>query len=209
MEYYSQIGQDKKVIEFYKSKKNGYFVEIGAYDGIALSNTYALEKHLDWTGICVEPLKQRFEQLVKNRTAICSNLAVYHSSDLDVSFDIEADSGMLSGINTHIDAHKHVVNRNKKTVTVRTISLNDLLEKNKAPAFMEYLSLDTEGSEYEILRTLDFNKWAFGIIDLEHNNIEPRRTQIRHLLTQNGYLYAGPNKWDDQYIHRSLITTKL
>ena len=204
MEYYSQIGQDKKVIEFYKSKRNGYFVEIGAYDGIALSNTYALEKYLDWTGICVEPLKHRFDQLLKNRTAICSNMAVYHSSNLDVSFDIEGDAGMLSGINTHIDCHKNIVNANKKTVTVKTISLNDLLETNKAPSFIEYLSLDTEGSEYEILRTLDFNKWTFGIIDLEHNHMEPRRTNIRNLLTKNGYVYVGPNNFDDHYRHRSL-----
>lgn len=203
---YSQLGQDKKVVSFYKGKRGGYFVEIGAYDGVALSNTFALERQYGWRGICVEPLVDRFAQLLNNRTAECCNLAVYNKSDMDVSFDIEGDAGMLSGINTHIDAHKYTVDKNKKTVTVKTISLNDLLEKYKAPSFMEYLSLDTEGSEYEILKALDFSKWKFGLIDLEHNHIEPRRSQIKQLLCSNGYTYIGPNHFDDSYVLTSLMT---
>ena len=201
---YSQLAQDKNVVEFYKGKLGGYFVEIGAYDGVALSNTLALEKQYGWKGICVEPLDTRFEKLVLNRTAHCCNLAVYNESNLDVSFDIEADSGMLSGISTHIDAHKYVVNKNKRTVKVKTISLNDLLVKYNAPNFIEYLSLDTEGSEYEILRTLDFSRWAFGLIDVEHNHIEPRRSMIKKLLLANGYEYIGPNAFDDSYKLASL-----
>lgn len=196
---YSQLGQDKKVLEFYKHKRGGYFVEIGAYDGIALSNTYGLERQYGWQGICVEPLAARFADLVANRTAQCCNLAVYHKSHLDVSFDIEGDAGMLSGIPAHIDAHKYTVDKNKKTVTVKTISLNDLLERYEAPTFIEYLSLDTEGSEYEILRTFDFKRWQFGLIDVEHNHIEPRRSLIRQLLCSNGYEYIGPNHFDDSY----------
>jgi FkbM family methyltransferase len=200
---YSQLGQDKKVYDFYKGKREGYFVEVGAYDGVALSNTYALEK-LGWKGICCEPLASRFGDLIKNRSAHCCNQAVYHTTGLTVSFDIEGNYGMLSGINKHIDAHKHVVNKNKQTVTMQTISLNDLLERFEAPPFIEYLSLDTEGSEYEILRTLDFNKWQFGIIDVEHNYVEPRRTLIKQLLCSNGYTYLGANQFDDSYRLTSL-----
>lgn len=200
---YSQLAQDKNVVDFYKAKTDGFYIEIGAWDGIALSNTYALEK-LGWKGICVEPLVSRFNDLVKNRKAHCCDLAVYHTSDLDVFFDIEGDSGMLSGINVHIDAHKYTVNKNKKTVTVKTISLNDLLERYNAPNFIEYLSLDTEGSEFEILRTLNFNRWTFGLLDIEHNGIEPRRTMIRKLLLANGYEYIGPNQFDDCYMLKGL-----
>ena len=200
---YSQLGQDTKVYDFYKGKTEGYFVEVGAYDGIALSNTYAFEK-LGWKGICCEPLPSRFADLGRNRTAHCCNQAVYHTTGLSVSFDIEGDAGMLSGISSNLDAHKHVVNKNKKTVTMQTISLNDLLSKFEAPSFIEYLSLDTEGSEYEILRNLDFNKWQFGIIDVEHNYVEPRRTMIKQLLCNNGYTYLGPNEFDDSYCLSSL-----
>ena len=195
---YSQIGQDKKVYNFYNGKTNGYFLDIGAWDGIALSNTYALEK-LGWNGICVEPLTSRFNDLIKNRSSNCCDLAVYHTSDLDVFFDVEGDAGMLSGINIHIDAHKHLVNKNKKTLKIKTISLNHLLERYNAPSFIEYLSLDTEGSEYEILKNLNFSKWKFGLIDVEHNYVEPRRSMIHNLLCSNGYKYIGPNHFDDCY----------
>lgn len=201
---YSQLAQDKNVVDFYKEKRDGYFVEIGAWDGIALSNTYGLEQQFGWKGICVEPLDTRFEKLIVNRTSHCCNLAVYHSTGLDVSFDIQADGGMLSGISGHIDAHKYIVNKDKKTVKVKTISLNDLLEKYNAPNFIEYLSLDTEGSEFEILRTLDFDKWKFGLLDIEHNYIEPRRSMIKHLLLSHGYEYIGPNQFDDSYKLSSL-----
>jgi FkbM family methyltransferase len=196
---YSQIGQDKKVVEFYNQKRDGYFVEIGAFDGKTFSNTYALERQYGWKGICVEPLSNRFADLIVNRTSHCCNKAVYNTSNLDISFDIEGDSGMLSGIPAHIDAHKAKVDKNKKTITVKTISLNDLLEEYKAPDFIEYLSLDTEGSEYEILRACDFKRWKFGLIDVEHNFIEPRRTLIKRLLFNNGYDYVGANHFDDCY----------
>ena len=196
---YSQLGQDIKVADYYNNKHEGFFVEIGAYDGIALSNTYALERYLGWNGICVEPLSSRYADLIKNRTARCCNLAVYNQSDLTLVFDIEGNAGMLSGISSHIDCHKAIVNQNKKTITMKTISLNHLLERYNAPNFIEYLSLDTEGSEYEILKTLDFNKWKFGIIDVEHNYVEPRRTMIKTLLLRNGYAYIGPNEFDDSY----------
>jgi FkbM family methyltransferase len=197
---YSQLRQDIKVAEYYNEKRGGFFVEIGAYDGIALSNTYGLERFLGWTGICVEPLASRYADLIKNRTSRCCNLAVYNQSDLTLVFDVEGDAGMLSGISSHIDCHKATVNKNKKTITMRTISLNDLLERYDAPNFIEYLSLDTEGSEYEILKTLNFKKWKFGIIDVEHNYVEPRRTMIKKLLLENGYAYKGANEFDDSYM---------
>jgi FkbM family methyltransferase len=200
----SQLKQDLNVLKFYDNKQNGFFVEIGASDGVDLSNTWYLEKSFNWRGICVEPIPRQFDKLVKNRpNSFCCDLAVYNVSDLTVEFDIANNSDLFSGINTHIDSHKGFVDQSKTVVNVKTISLNDLLEKYDAPTFMEYLSLDTEGSEYEILRTFNFNKYTFGLIDVEHNFTEPRRTDIRNLLLANGYVYIGQNKWDDMYKHSS------
>ena len=70
--------------------------------------------------------------------------------------------------------------------------------------FIEYLSLDTEGSEYEILKGFDFSKYTFGYIDVEHNFEEPTRTHIRNLLEENGYIYICENNWDDCYKHSSV-----
>jgi hypothetical protein len=97
------------------------------------------------------------------------------------------------------------VNNNKTQITVNTISLNDLLEKSNAPLFIDYLSLDTEGTELEILKSVDLNKYTFGIIDVEHNYLEEERKNIREFLTSNGYAFKIDNMWDDQYIHNSLL----
>ena len=201
----SQLNQDLNVLKFYNNKRDGFFVEIGASDGVTLSNTHLLEKSYKWKGICVEPIPHDFLQLKINRpNSMCCDNAVYNISGLEVKFDISNKEHLLSGISTHIDRHKHIINKNKTTINVNTISLVDLLDKYHAPEFIEYMSLDTEGSEYEILKTFDFNKYKIGLIDVEHNYIEPRRSQIKKLLTENGYVYLGENKWDDSYKHKSL-----
>ena len=201
----SQLGQDLNVLKFYKNKKNGYFVEIGASDGINLSNTYLLETEFDWKGICVEPIPYNYEKLIINRPkSICFHEAVYNQSGLNLEFDISNNFDLLSGISENIDCYRTRVDANKTTIIVPTISLTDLLDRAKAPSFIEYLSLDTEGSEYEIIKNFNFNKYKFGLIDIEHNNIEPRRTYIKNLLLNNGYVYLGPNDFDDMYKHSSL-----
>jgi FkbM family methyltransferase len=182
----------------------GFFVEIGASDGVKFSNTLLLEKKYNWTGICVEPIPKNYTLLCQNRPkSICCDKAVYNKSDMDVIFDI-ANYDLLSGISNNIDCHKKAVDKNKTQISVETILLNDLLDNCNAPQFIDYLSLDTEGSELEILKSVNFDKYKFGLIDVEHNFIEPRRTEIRKLLTNNGYIYLRENKFDDCYKHKSL-----
>lgn len=204
---YSQLGQDLNVVKFYKQKRDGYFIEIGASDGITLSNTYLLEKEYGWKGICAEPLPKQFIKLKELRTnSICVNKAVYNVSNVQLSFDIAENCDMLSGLSGHIGGfHKHKVDSNKTVINVNTITLNDLLEESKAPTFIEYMSLDTEGSELEILKSVDHSKYTFGLIDVEHNYLEPARQNIRNYLLSNGYAYIGANQWDDCYMHKSLL----
>ena len=82
-----------------------------------------------------------------------------------------------------------------------TITLQDLLDENGAPSFIEYLSLDTEGSEFEILKSVDHKKYKFGVIDVEHNFIEPRRSDMRNYLKSKGYKLELKNKHDDRYVY--------
>jgi len=202
---YSQLGQDLEVLKVFKNKTDGFFIEIGASDGINLSNTYLLETQYNWKGICVEPIPDKFELLCKNRpNSSCSDKAVYNESNKPMIFDIANNDTLFSGISKCIDCHANMINYNKTQIIVHTISFDDLLEQFNAPSFIEYLSLDTEGSELEILKSVDFQKYTFGIIDVEHNFVEPRRTQIRELLTSNGYNYIKQNQWDDSYKHKSL-----
>lgn len=204
MTTYSQLKQDLDIIQFYNHKQNGYFIEIGAFDGINLSNTYLLEKNYKWKGICIEPIPYIYDKLKNNRPdSICVNKAVYSYSNMILNFNIANDT-LLSGIVEHIDCHKTSLN-NSKIINVETISMNDLLNNNNAPNFIDYLSIDTEGSEYEIIKTIDFNKYTFGIIHIEHNYIEPRRTNMKEFLLSKNYIYKRENKWDDEYIHKSLL----
>ncbi len=135
---------------------------------------------------------------------MCWDNAVYNESNQNVIFDISNICHLLSGISNNIDFHKKVVNDSKTQIIVKTISFNDLLEKSDAPLFIEYLSLDTEGSELEILKSVNLKKYTFGLIHLEHNYVEPRRRQIRELLTSNGYEYIRENQFDDCYKHKSI-----
>ena len=86
-------------------------------------------------------------------------------------------------------------------VSVQSISLNDLLIEAAAPAEIDYLSVDTEGSELEILGAFDFGRWEIKAITVEHNRT-PLREEIRLLLTRHGYRRVWPEitRFDDWYV---------
>ena len=200
MSSYSQLNQDLNVISFFNNKNDMYFIDIGANDGKTLSNTFLLEKQYNWKGICSEPLPSAFKKLIKCRSVACDNNAVFIESGLSLEF---SESNLLSGITTFIDRHEHAKEGNQ--IIVKTITLQSLLDNYKAPKIIQYFSLDTEGTELEILKSVDFSTYTFLYINLEHNYVEPRRSEIRTLLLNNGYLYKGANHFDDDYIHESTV----
>lgn len=199
----SQLGQDIHVLNLFNKKRNGYFLDIGAFDGVSYSNTYLLEKEYGWKGICVEPLPDQYEKLISVRTAYCCDKALYKTSGEKLEF-ISAD--MLSGIKKDIDCHTHIINDDANVIEVETISPSDLLKAVDAPFVIDYMSLDTEGSELSILEAFDFDTYIVKFINVEHNHQEPRRTDMRNLLESKGYIYIGSNWCDDNYIHHSFLT---
>jgi FkbM family methyltransferase len=210
MESYSQLGQDLNVLQIYNNKKNGFFIEIGASDGIELSNTYLLEKNYNWNGICIEPLPERFNKLHINRPhSICINKAVFNETGKRVEFCIAHNSDLLSGLPEYLGPqHIPTIRNNMSIIEVDTITLNDVLKNANAPFHIDYLSLDTEGTELEILKNVDLSIYSFGLIDVEHNYLEPNRTNIRDYLTSNGYVFLRQNQFDDSYIHNSLVKNR-
>src|SRR5947207_13570279 len=77
VKFYSQVGQDRFLLEnFFRGKRGGVFLDIGAYDGETLSNTLFFEKTMGWTGLCVEPLPAAFAKLRATRKAVCENISV-------------------------------------------------------------------------------------------------------------------------------------
>lgn len=195
---YSQINQDTNVLKHFGNKKGGYFIEIGANDGIHYSNTYLLEKEFDWKGICIEPVPYLYNKLKQNRTCITIPSAVYDTDNETVTL-VEANEKGLSGIIDDIDKHKQVLKNNNGKFQAKTKTLTTILKENGSPKYIDYMSLDTEGSELKILQGINFNEYKFGYINVEHNYIEPRRSDMKNLLLDNGYKYAGENKFDDIY----------
>lgn len=192
---YSQINQDRDVLEYYNHKTNGYFVDIGATNGIDISNTYLLEKKYNWKGICVEPNNEFYDKLVKNRSSYNDNSLLFSEKGKEFDF---SESGEFGGITDYIDAHSGA-KKNKQTKKTSE-TLNNILIKYNAPNNIDFLSLDTEGSELEILKGVDLNKYKFGFIAVEHNKVEPRRSDMRKYLESFGYKYLKENNWDDYYI---------
>jgi len=167
--YYSQSNQDKWVVEFFKFKKKGYFVELGAYDGIQTSNTFYMEKNLEWDGICVEANPSVYQSLIKNRKSKNINVALNdYVGECFFTNDKITTTGIKVPCNT----------------------LDNVLTENNSPKDIDYLSIDIEGYEYIILKDFNFKKWNIGLITVEHNlycDGNERKDKLYHLLTENGF----------------------
>jgi len=197
----SQLGQEIFALIQNDFKRDGYFIEFGATNGLELSNTHLLEKEFGWTGILAEPAKTWHEDLYKNRSCNIETQCVWSKSGETLSFH-ESDVAVLSTVNslrTMADGNKDYRLAGKQ-YDVQTISLEDLLKKYSAPKRIDYLSIDTEGSEYEILFNFNFDAYDIRAITCEHNYM-PEREQIYKLLTYKGYFRVDTeqSKWDDWY----------
>jgi FkbM family methyltransferase len=182
----SQLGQDLFVLTEAGFKTNGYFVEFGATNGVDGSNSWLLEKQFAWSGIVAEPARCWHGQLRMNRNCIIETDCVWRDSNSVLTFN-ETDSGEYSTIDSYSASDLHGQERaTGKRYDVNTISLEDLLEKHGAPREIDYLSIDTEGSEYAILSDFNFDKYQFRVITCEHN-FSPARDKVHDLLTRNGY----------------------
>lgn len=203
----SQIRQDLFVLSVLNFKKNGFFVDFGSTNGKSLSNTYLLEKEFGWQGILAEPARIWHKELRKNRQAIIDERCVWRSSGETLSFN-EVSIAELSTIDRYseVDGHKDA-RRSGEKYDVQTVSLNDLLIEHQAPCVIDYLSIDTEGSEFEILNSFDFDRFKFSVITCEHNYTSAREA-IYDLLVNKGYkrVFQEYSYFDDWYVREDLVT---
>jgi FkbM family methyltransferase len=197
----SQFRQDLFVLSHLGFKKNGYFVEFGATNGRDLSNTHLMEKEFGWNGILAEPAAVWHTDLKNNRKCNIETSCVWKDSNSTLTFN-QVAVAELSTISNYSDSDLHKRARKRGMVyKVNTISLNDLLMKYHAPRHIDYLSIDTEGSEYEILSNFDFSQYTFGVITCEHN-YTPMREKLYSLLTKKGYkrVFENLSLYDDWYV---------
>ena len=193
--FYSQCKQDSYLYEnVFKEKRNGVFVDIGANDGVTLSNTYFFEKQMGWTGICIEPIPEIFERLRSNRKCTCIQGCISEKSGTQSflrvrsrSFNTEMLSGLIEKYNPrHLQRIQREVKRTGGTTEILTVPcyiLTELLlEKNIS--HVDYLSLDTEGGELDILKSIDFSRIDIEVIDVENNYKSP---DFQQFLESRGY----------------------
>jgi FkbM family methyltransferase len=184
-------------------RTGGYFVEFGAANGVYLSNTYFLEKEMGWSGVIAEPHPDFQESLRDNRTCVRSSKCVFSRGGETVPFRAAAkgEFSRMEEIKPE-DSHEARGTRDDaRLVDVETITLDDLLDEAEAPNEIGYMSVDTEGSEYEILRAFNFSKRNIRCISVEHNNT-PARELLHDLLSANGYRrkWEAFSAFDDWYV---------
>lgn len=167
---------------------------------------FFFERYLNWRGICIEPMQDAFNKLVQNRRCACINGCIANFNGSAKFFKIDSkyvDIQMLSGLIQKYDA-KHIdrLKHDLKTyggeghiIDVECYKLNDIL-KMHGIVYIDYLSLDVEGGELEILESIDFNRVSIEVIDVENNYEDPK---IRAFLEKNGYQYVTRIVCDEIY----------
>ena len=199
---YGELKQDLFVLFITDHKRQGFFVEFGAMDGLRASNTLLLERNHDWTGILSEPNTRFNRALADNRSCRLDLRCVSDRTGMKVPFQTADQSG-FPGMIGHIYREN---NSHGQIIEVETVTLNDLLEQNGAPDHVDYISVDTDGSEPMIMRAFDFSKNSATIWSIEHNQ-EPWRDEIRQLMESHHYQrvldkFSG---YDDWYVQTSVL----
>lgn len=208
----SQLYQDVFASFIIDKNFNKTFLEFGATDGIDLSNTYVLEKNFGWNGSLSEPSPQWHKSLKNNRPNSNIITECIWSKSGEVLDFFESDVGVLSTISEYKESDKVSIPgntiervRSGKLVKVETISLNDVIHKSFNSVAPSYISIDTEGSEYEILRFFDFKKFRPVVFTIEHNFTEIEN-KIDGLMYENDYvrIFKEFTAFDAWYISKEV-----
>lgn len=201
---FSQKGEDFVLWEFFDYKPDGLFVDVGAFDGVHLSNSLSFELG-GWRGVCVEPHPDYFEHCRTARPgSICVNAACVSDPAVnEVTFRVEP-LGLLSGIAADHDdvaaryAKRGLEFKGFQEVTVPAATLTEILERHLPNGNdVDFMSIDVEGTEIEALKGLDLDRFSPRVLVIEANSEKAEHELIEH-LTPFGYTMAralGPNRF--------------
>ena len=198
----SQLYQDVFASFIIGNKFDKTFLEFGATDGIEFSNSYMLENRLGWKGVLSEPSPQWHESLRRNRknTKIITQ-CIWSKSKETLDFFM-SDAGVYSTLNDFVDVDKNSMpentalrKRNGKVIPVKTITLNDVIDEHFNNITPSYISIDTEGSEYEILKSFNFVNYRPKLFTIEHNYTD-LEIKIDDLMSENKYKRVFKNLTD-------------
>ncbi len=197
-------GQDILISRLLNNKRNGVFIDIGANDGTTISNTLYLEKELGWNGIAIEPIPSVYEKLKQNRTCTVVHGCVTPTSGKAKFLEVVGAPNMLSTLAIHsvgLTARRIRKNAKRNNTTVREIDVEcysfESLVKKSSISEVDFLSIDTEGGELDILKSINFDVTPVKIISVENNYYT---NNIRTYMEKSGFLYLGTFKVDEIYI---------
>ena len=195
---YAQLKQDIFVLTMLNNKFNGYFIEVGAGDGINFSNTYLLEKEFDWNGILIEPNRTFYKACLISRKCKVHNKLLLNSENNKLKF-YEKSIGEFS----HSEGFGNESASEVESIyEVETIKFEEIFGVISKIPEIDFLSIDTEGSESEILQSIDFNKYKPKVICIEHNFNKKNRVFFTKYLADKGYelIYPGISRWDSWFV---------
>jgi FkbM family methyltransferase len=200
MKFYSQFQQDKFAYEnYFKNKQNGFFVDIGAYDGECDSNSLFFE-NLGWKGICIEPNPEMFEKMIKVRKCICSPYAISDKNETTQFFQIKEGPVVLSGLVNEFSSksieriHEYNLetNQNFDYIDIECKTFDNIVDIYN----IDFLSLDTEGNELKILQSIDFTKYNIDVITVENNDYD---NKFQNFFSNKNYLLVAKLGCDEVY----------
>ena len=211
----SQDNQDKYLEEnIFKGHTNGIFVDVGAHDGVSINNTLYFEKYNNWTGINVEPIKTVYDKLVINRpNSININCAVCNNDGETDFFCNTGYTEMISGIKDNFDQRhlmrllyeNHIMGSRTNIIKVQTKKLETIFDENNI-SYVNYLSIDVEGAELEVIKSINFDKVFIDVIEFE-NNYDDVSVPIVKYLEDKNYVVFHKNM-DIFMIHKNSIFYK-
>jgi len=185
-QHFSQIGESQFVDKLLKGRRNGVFIECGAADGEQLSNSLFFELHRNWTGILIEGNPQFYEPLLaKNRNAYVVRACLSTTSKPQIVKYMLAHfgSGIYNKMHSSVVKDFHL--ENKPTIDIHCFPLNSITAALGIQQ-VDYLSLDVEGPEVDILSTIDWTQLSVDVMTLEYGKKPYKLKQLRSLLTANG-----------------------
>jgi len=206
--YHSQTGQDEYLDQtVFQGYRRGVFVEVGAWDGVDLSNTVFFERERGWVGLAIEPLPDRYQQLVAQRKCKTLNIAISDTEGETEFLSISGPTSMLSGIVSNYDP-RHLrriekeaadLQATKTLIRVPTRRLDSLFQEHGLKR-IHYLSIDVEGSELACIQSIDFNAVYIDVIGFE-NNYPDKTQEVVAYLKARGYTELPLKSEDILMIH--------
>jgi FkbM family methyltransferase len=202
MTYHSQFGQDAAVIELFPAGHKGTYADVGAADGMYLSNTLALEQ-AGWTGLCIEADPAEFAKLEKNHRGTSHNVACANQLG-DVTFQRVPVEGWSGLVEYPHQLNAPEIERMKlagklETFTVPCRPLRNLIDDTP---FIDYLSIDVEGAELSVLESVDWARTTIRVITVEINRTDGA---IGRFLLERGYCLWAVLGSDEMYVSKDWL----